>query len=174
MKKNSRWYVVQTKTKQEWIAQQNLEDQDFTTYLPQFTIKKLKRGRPIALTMPLFPSYLFIRFDIERDQWRSICGTRGVRQLVTANMERATALPEGFVEELMERADEHGSLTQPTAQDVLINYLPGQQIKIKDGLFEGLTGTCVSNRKDNVLVLLSLLSGNYTLELPKISTSSID
>jgi len=166
-----RWYVVQSKTKQESIAQQNLENQNFKTYFPQYLQRKIIRKKLELIPTPLFPAYLFVEFDISRDKWRAISGTRGVLQLVTATYDRVIPLPENFVEDLSQQADVHGFLAPQEAEAVLLDYLPGQPLKITDGIFKGLTGTCINNRRENVVILLALLSGNYTLELPKCYTT---
>jgi transcriptional antiterminator RfaH len=55
------WYVVHTKPKQEFRAQENLQNQGFETYLP--TIKKqYVRGQKIDLkSTPLFSKISFYK-----------------------------------------------------------------------------------------------------------------
>lgn len=168
-----RWYVVQSKSKQEAIVQENLENQNFIVFFPQCIERKLSRGKPVIGRIPMFPSYLFVQFDISSDRWRAICSTRGVFQLLTATEEHITPLPHGFVEELSKRTDENGYLNLEDAEIVLENYAVGDQIKIKSGVFSGLSGTCARIGRNSVVVLLSLLSGERQIEFSKKLISGV-
>lgn len=76
-----KWYVVQVRPKQEYIALENLEQQYDTVFLPEKLIdlrhkRRIKRDREA-----LFPGYLLIRLSKE-DDWGPIRSTRGVIGLV--------------------------------------------------------------------------------------------
>ncbi|WP_244563518.1 transcription termination/antitermination NusG family protein [Pantoea rodasii] len=72
------WYVAQTKWAQEKYAQQHLTEQGVTCLLPVFSRVRLRNGRVRGVTpQPLFPGYLFVRFDPEVVHTTSIKGTRG-------------------------------------------------------------------------------------------------
>jgi len=76
------WYVIQTKHKKEFLAESNLTNQDYTTYLPKIyetihyrkTIKKVLK--------PLFSNYLFVLVDNLKNNWSKINYTRGVKGIV--------------------------------------------------------------------------------------------
>ncbi|OED46753.1 hypothetical protein ACH42_03430 [Endozoicomonas sp. (ex Bugula neritina AB1)] len=72
------WFLLKTKVKSELKAVNNLENQGFEAYCPQY-IEKEKE-------VVLFPGYLFLRLgsdDIER--YHKIRSTRGVTGIVTFN-----------------------------------------------------------------------------------------
>ena len=161
-----RWYVVQSKPKHELTAVQRLEDQSFTCYLPQLVITKKTRGRVVQLIEPLFPSYLFVNFNIDADRWRAISGTRGVVKLLGASEDNATPLPKGFVEEMLSKADERGYISVKTTEKVMRKFIPGDVLRVKDGPFEGFTGACQRTQKDCAVLLLSLLSGKIEINFP--------
>lgn len=167
----SRWYVVQSKQKQELSSAQQLENQGFSVFVPQHVVKKLSRGNPVQVAYPLFPSYLFVEFDITKDRWRCICSTKGVQQLVTATDESVTPLPRGFVEDMMMETDGNGYILLKKADEVLAEYSPGDELSVASGIFEGLSGTCERVKKDKVVVLLTLLSGKTRVELPTVLVS---
>jgi len=77
-----RWYTVYTKPRQEKVALENLQRQQYEVYLPLVCIKKLIRKRWQEKIEPLFPRYLFIFVDIDEDDTASIRSTRGVAGLV--------------------------------------------------------------------------------------------
>ena len=57
------WYAVQTKPRQETVAEENLERQSFDTYLPKVLVRKRRRDKWLKVVEPLFPRYLFIRVN---------------------------------------------------------------------------------------------------------------
>ena len=57
------WYAVYTKSRQERIAQENLERQSFETYLPLMVLSRKRRGEWVETVEPIFSRYLFIRLE---------------------------------------------------------------------------------------------------------------
>lgn len=163
---SKRWYVVQSKSKHELIAYEQLKNQRYNVFLPQLAEVKRIRGQNIKQNTPMFPSYLFVEFDITRAKWRSILGTRGVQHLLGSTDIYASPLPKGFIEDLIKQADKAGCVSIKQANKTLVKYRPGDQLKIKEGLFSGLSGTCHKIQKDFAVLLLSLLSGDFEIKLP--------
>src|SRR5437899_3222650 len=80
---NERWFLVRTRPKCEQKAEMNLSAQGFRAYLPQIrkTIRHARKLRTVRA--PLFPGYLFVVLDLERDRWLSVRSTIGVAHLFT-------------------------------------------------------------------------------------------
>lgn len=72
------WFVVRTKVGQEDKAVWHLKNQKFDVYLPKYCKKVHHARKTKSYLRPLFPGYLFIKIDIDRQPWRSINGTIGV------------------------------------------------------------------------------------------------
>ena len=72
------WYLIQSKPRQESIAQENLQRQGYDTYLPMAYLRRRQRGRFTTNTGPMFPRYLFIHLCSENDDWRPLRSTVGV------------------------------------------------------------------------------------------------
>ena len=72
------WYAVQTKPRQELVAEQNLQRQGFVTYLPRIRLRKRKRNKLVDAVEPLFPRYLFIHVDPDQDSLAPVRSTLGV------------------------------------------------------------------------------------------------
>lgn len=161
-----RWYVVQTKAGMENVAASNLKSQDMVVYVPKLLVSRLVRGAPVNVLRPLFPNYVFVKFDIDVMRWRSINGTRGVVRLLCCSEDDVTPLPIGFVEELLARSDINGALPVVKAEKVMNMFNAGDILRVSEGVFQGFTGTCVRARKKYVTVLFSLLSGKVNIELP--------
>lgn len=156
-----RWYVAQTQPKKERLAREQLERQEFVSFLPM--VKRLRKGAVGAqyASKPLFPGYIFVAFDLERERWRSINGTIGLRQLVSFG-DQPAALPDGFTEALMRRTgkDENCPL-EGHLED-------GAPVRVVGGIFDDLTGTLLAARpQERVVVLLDLLSGPRKVQLQR-------
>jgi transcriptional antiterminator RfaH len=146
-----KWYVVHTQPFREKRAATHLGFQGFRTFLPlhRKTVRHARQFR--VVDAPFFPRYLFVRFSVEHDRWRSIYGTMGVSRLITAN-DRPLAVADALVAELLDRATPSGVLTVPAP---LTN---GQKVRLAVGPFAGLTGTLAAlDDRQRVRVLLDLM-----------------
>lgn len=161
-----RWYVVQSKNNSEILAAQNLRHQKFRCCLPLLRQTRRVRSKDVVVVSALFPSYLFVQFDVQRAKWRGINGTRGVSRLLSATEDSVTPLPKGFVELLSSKIDRKGFIMIEQAEEVVRKFVIGDRIRVKDGVFQGFTGTCTRVKKDSLVVLLHLLSGKVGVEFP--------
>ena len=83
---NERWFLAHTQPKSERKAELHLGAQGFRTYLPQIQ-KTIRHARQLrTVQAPLFPRYLFVILDLERDRWLSVRSTVGVSRLFTIRM----------------------------------------------------------------------------------------
>jgi transcription elongation factor/antiterminator RfaH len=125
---NERWFLVHTQPNRERRAELHLGRQGFRTHFP--TIQKTIRHarQPRSVRAPLFPRYLFIILDLERDRWLSVRSTVGVSALFACDG-RPIPVPEGIVETLIENTDE--------ANLTLFNsgLRAGQPVRILSGPF---------------------------------------
>jgi len=148
---NERWFLVHTQPKSEWKAKLHLGAQGFRPYLPQIQ-KTIRHARKLStVRAPLFPRYLFVALDLERDRWLSVRSTIGVSRLCTTQDGRPVPVPIGIVESLIVRSD--GSVTRMDA-----GLVKGQQVRILSGPFVDFIGTL--ERLDGagrVQVLLKLM-----------------
>src|SRR3954451_13088111 len=95
-----RWFAVNTQPVAEARAQRNLENQGFRTFMPRRR-KMVRHARKLTtVEAPLFPRYLFVAFDPQRDQWRRINSTFGVSRLVMRG-EAPHPVPDGVTEALI-------------------------------------------------------------------------
>ena len=155
------WYLIQTKTGQEILAEVNMRRQGYHTFLPR-AYRTLKHARRVRVETPAyFPGYLFVRFDPEVDRWRNISHTVGVIRLVTG-LDRPLRVPFGLVEMLQGRCDERGVLDQANELKV------GDAIKVvygpladQIGLIDRLVGV------ERVRVLISILNAELPVQLDR-------
>ena len=101
MSSGSRWHCAWTHEDAETIAARHLANQAFQTYLPLHVERR-------SVIVPLFPGYLFVRFDPDIDPWGKIRSTRGVGGLIRHGTIRPTAIQPGVIEDLMARTSHRG------------------------------------------------------------------
>ena len=100
---SQQWFAVYTKPRQEQIALLNLERQSFECYLPMAEGSDQRRGaRSRAQYEPLFPRYLFLNADPERQSLEAVRSTRGATGLVRAGYE-LIKIPESVIAGLKAR-----------------------------------------------------------------------
>src|SRR5262252_4765052 len=148
---NERWFLAHTQPKSEWKAKLHLGAQGFRTYLPQIQ-KTIRHARKLStVRAPLFPRYLFVILDLERDRWLSVRSTVGVSSLFSTRDGRPVPVPMGIVESLIERSEE--SLTRLDWE-----LVKGQHVRILTGPFVDFLGTLDRlNAAGRVRVLLQLM-----------------
>jgi transcription elongation factor/antiterminator RfaH len=155
---NERWFLVNTRPKSERKAEWHLGAQGFRTFLPQFQ-KTIRHARKLATVQaPLFPGYLFIALDLERDRWFSVRSTVGVLRLFTQNG-RPGPVPVGIIESLIAHSD--GDLTR--LDDGLVE---GKTVRILCGPFSDFVGTLARlDATGRVQVLLQMMGASVPVIL---------
>lgn len=148
-----KWYVAFTQPNGEQRALQHLRNQDFVPYLPRY-LKRRRSGRRVShVITPLFPRYVFVGFDVERQRWRSVNGTLGVSRLICQG-ERPVPIDARIVEAIAERENDNGLVQLAPA----CAFEPGQRLQVMDGIFADQLGLCEGMRdQDRVRILLDLL-----------------
>src|SRR5205809_5330294 len=131
---NERWFLAHTLPKGEWKAELHLGAQGFRTFQPQIR-KTIRHARQLkTVRAPLFPRYLFVIIDLERDRWLSVRSTVGVSRLFTTKDGRPVPVPIGIVDALIEQSQDN--LTRLDA-----GLVKGQRVQILSGPFADLVGT---------------------------------
>lgn len=123
------WYLLYCKRGQILRAQEHLERQEVNCLTPMIKIEKIVRGKRTAVDEPLFPNYMFVKFDPETIHTTTINSTRGVSHFVRFGSLPAT-VPGDVIEQLINHAPEN--ITDPDTP------YAGDRVVITEGAFEGL------------------------------------
>ena len=95
------WYLVRTKTgKERWVRDQ-LAQVVPEVFLPMLKAKAPRWGRMAVSIAPLFPCYVFARFDLQ-SQYFDVKYMAGVRAIVSAGTD-PLAVPDVIVSEIRGR-----------------------------------------------------------------------
>ena len=155
------WFILQFKSNSHHQAARNLNRQGFETFLPLHDATSRKLSRFINTSKPLFPGYMFIKFDRAESDWHKVNNTYGVSRLLTFNS-ILKPIPTKFVDSLMKRYDSSGKL-------IPIEKLKnGDQVMVLKGPFANFIATVEKYEDDQRIWVLMDLMGRKT----KIHTSS--
>jgi transcriptional antiterminator RfaH len=144
------WYLVYTKPRQEKIALEELENQDYIVYLPLINVEKIVRGTRTLAREPLFARYLFIRLDtLGTKSWAPIRSTKGVANLVSFGTN-----PVPVADDLV-NAIEAGLQEAP----VVLHHKQGELVIITSGPFRGIEAVFQTYDGDHRAVILLSLMG---------------
>ena len=155
------WFILQFKPNSHHKAATNLNRQGFETFLPLHDTTSRKLSRFIDTSKPLFPGYMFIKFDKAESKWHKINNTYGVSRLITFNS-ILKSIPTTFVDNLMKRYDSSGKLLP------IKKLKNGDQVTLLKGPFADFIATVEEYEDDQRIWVLMDLMGRKT----KIHTSS--
>lgn len=152
------WFVAQLKPNGLSLALRNLDRQGFDSFVPE-RLENVKGG---MARKPLFPGYLFVRFDPAAHGWHAINSTRGITRLLLNDIRRPTPLPYQFMGGLIARCDDKGLLLPP--EDIAA----GDRIRVISGPFADLVTTVDSHDKDDRLrILIDLMGQKVRTSVPR-------
>lgn len=153
------WYALYVRPRFEKFVQAQLEDKGYEVFLPTYVTTRQWSDRVKSLTLPLFPSYLFCRFDVQARL--PILITPGVNFVV--GIGKSPTIVDERELSTIRRVQESGVATQPWP------YLQvGEPVKIENGPLEGLSGI-VLRMKDSyrLVVSVSLLMRSVSVEIDR-------
>lgn len=137
----------------------NLSRQSFTAFCPRFRKTRRHARRVDTVLAPVFPGYVFVRFDRNRDSWRSINGTYGVLHLVGPS-QAPQAMPAEAMAALLDRC-ERGIM-----RCLLPDLEPGRQVRVATGPFADRLATIDQlDDRGRVHVLLDLLGSRTSVRM---------
>jgi transcriptional antiterminator RfaH len=156
----ARWYLIQTKPRQEARAQEHLQRQQFECYRPLKSDPAKRRTARSQAEEELFPGYLFIRMDQVHDNWYPIRSTRGVARIVTFGGQ-----PVPVQDELIEQIRERLSTPAPR-----IVFNQGDLVRINAGGFCDVEAIFLTaDGTERAVILLNLLQRQQKVVLPMSS-----
>jgi len=150
-----RWYVIYTKPKEEDRVHMNLTAWGVETFSPKIKKKRVNQftGKPVYLSQPLFPRYIFARFDADK-LLHKIFYTRGVQSVVSCN-QIPLAVEDDIIALIQSQVGADGFVR---LDDELKR---GDAVRINDGSMQGISGIFHRTMKDNSRVMILLTAINY-------------
>lgn len=151
------WYALYTRHQHEKMAADLLAKKDFHVFLPLYEATRRWKDRLKKLSLPLFPSYVFVKGGLDRQL--QIMMTPGVHSII-AHGGRAAAIPEEQIEAI-KRMVEGPLRTEPHP---FLNC--GDRVRVKCGPLEGIEGILVRKKNLTRLVLsIEMLMKSVAVEI---------
>lgn len=161
------WYVVSTKPHREKQAELHIKQWGIECLLPLLKVSKVIRRTRKTVIAPLFPGYLFARFDLVR-HYRAVTYATGVRKIVEFGS-GPVELDPAMIDAMKER------LTDGYVTPQLERFKAGQIVHIKGGPLAGLEAVFMREMTDRNRVLLLLntlgLHAKVTLDSDQVERS---
>jgi len=154
-----RWFALRVRPRHESRVSEQLAAKDCGVFLPQYSARRKWADRWKVLTLPLFPGYVFCRFDANRRG--RILATPGVIDVVRNGSEPAPI-----------EAWEMDAIQRVASADVKAEPYPelgrGERVMVRDGPLEGVAGVLMQVKNSYRLVIsVELLRRSVQVEIER-------
>jgi transcriptional antiterminator RfaH len=161
------WYAVSIKPHQEKQAELHIKRFGIECFLPLLKENKIIRRTRKTVIEPLFPGYLFARFDLDK-HYRAVSYATGVRKVVefgTGPIE----LDATMIDAIKERLNDGYVTLMP------VRPMHGQVVRIKGGPLGGLEAVFIREmpKKNRIVLFLTALGfqARLTMDSEHVSLS---
>jgi transcription antitermination factor NusG len=153
------WHALYVRSRHEKSVYAQLDAKEEEAFLPLYSRKQKWADRWKTVELPLFPGYVFCRFDANRRY--SVLATSGVIDVVRTGSQPAP-IHAGDIEAI-QRIVKSPLLTEP-----LPDLVAGEKVIMSDGPLKGLTGTLMEVRKGfRLVVSIELLRRSVLVEIDR-------
>jgi len=152
--------------------------QGFEVFLPVYLHAYPRLGERL---LPLFPGYLFVRFDPDNDRWGPLMHSRGVKRLFTnisiTSMNstkrdygqiRPVPVSDGLIHTLQQQ------IIEPPDRPRVPVIAPGARVRVTGGHFQDQVGICAWSSAKRVALLLQVMSGQVECSFDRTSVELAD
>lgn len=159
------WYALYTRHQHEKSVAWMLTNKGFEVFLPLYTSVRRWQHRVTTVSLPLFPSYVFLRGGLDR--WLQIVTTPGIHAVVGSTSGPAVVEREEI--EAVRLMIEGAPSVEPCP------FLKsGDRVRVKSGPLAGLEGILV--RKRNIfrfVISVEMLGKSASVEIDSTAVESI-
>jgi transcription antitermination factor NusG len=151
------WYGIRTRAHQERNVAASFESKDYEYFLPMYRRRKRWSDRVVVADAPLFPGYVFCRFDYR--QRLPIMTTPGVVAILGFGCEPAP-VPDHEIQAI-EKVLKSGFTAEPHP------FLQiGQRIRICHGALKGVEGVLLQKKSEwRLVVSVNMLQRSLSVEI---------
>ncbi|HTS05647.1 MAG TPA: UpxY family transcription antiterminator [Candidatus Eisenbacteria bacterium] len=151
------WHALYTRYQHERVVQQLLAEKGFETFLPLYEARHRWKDRVKQVSVPLFPSYVFIRGGLERRL--DIVTTTGFHSIVSEG-DRAGIVTQAEIDAMRQLVETRLRVEPHPFLKV------GDRVRVKTGPLAGFEGILVRKKNQYRLVLsVELLQQSVATEV---------
>lgn len=157
---NAFWYALRIRSKFERVASAALSGKGYEEFLPLYSSKRRWSDRSKELDLPLFPGYLFCRFDT-KERLLPILTTPGVISIMCAGR---IPIPISDAEiHAIQTVIRSGLCAQPWPQLAI-----GARVLIEKGPLAGIEGVTLDvHKRYRLIVSVPLLQRSVAVEIER-------
>lgn len=149
------WYLIQLKRNSQKIAERNLSQQGFKTFLPLQNFTSRVGSKFSTRIKPLFPGYMFVNIELDKAPWRKINSTLGVSHLICQDG-IPQIVPIEIVSALISRCDRFGRLLSPDKLE------EGDSVAFLSGALANFVATVETIASEHRIWVLMDIMGQHT------------
>ena len=162
---DSSWYALYTRHQHEKTVAEMLAQKQFEVFLPLYSAVRRWKDRNKTISLPLFPSYVFVRGGIDRRL--QVLTTPGVHSILISEG-RVALIPDSEIEAV--RRVVEGSLRAEPHPFLKC----GDRVRVKWGALEGVEGILV--RKKNLcrlIISVEMLAQSAAVEVEALAVEPV-
>ena len=159
----TKWYIINVVAGQENkicddinnIAKTNENIKE--AFIPTKKVFKHVRGKNVESAQKLFPNYVFVNMNMDKDSYGAIRSIPKVLNFL-GSKDKPEEVSDAKMEKLMNKITEENNLSEENVFEI------GETVKVIEGPFESFTGTVESKDADkNVLRISISIFGRPTI-----------
>jgi transcription antitermination factor NusG len=158
------WFAIYTKSRTEKKVADRLADQHIEVYCPTQTVLRQWSDRKKKVTVAVFPSYVFVKFQDNNERLR-ILQTPGVVNFVRHLGADAKIRPKE-IEAIQNLLGEYEEVS-------VESFEKGDKVQIQHGSMKGQEGKVIITQKDKVIVYIESLGLSLKAEVSKAKVKKV-
>ena len=153
------WYALQLHCRAEARVQLALQRKGLEVFLPQMIVSRIRRGRKVKVTLPLFQGYLFVHTHLDAQVFQQIIKVDGVVRLL------GNGAPVPVAPEQLESVRTIVAGERPYYPWTYLER--GRKVRVLDGPLAGVAGTLMARkaRQRCLVVAVELFQRSVAVEL---------
>src|SRR4051794_32680103 len=157
------WYALKIRTRSEAVALASLDYYGFESYCPQVKTQRKYSDRIKSVTEPVFPGYLFCRFDLSSKS--KVLSSNAVERVVGFGSQ-ATPIPASEIEAIRRTVDAGGAAAPVPRM--------GDRVRVIAGSLQGIEGVLVREANAaSFIVSVQLLQRSVSLSIEQSAVELI-
>lgn len=157
---SSGWYIVKTRKRKETLVQRQISAFVDEVFVPMLQAQRGYWGRVTDAVVPLFPCYIFARFELANAHYR-VSHSPGVVRIVGLG-DDPSRVEESVIQKIKSR------LTDGVALIASRKFCEGQVVNIIEGPLRGIDGVFQRylSGTERVAILLETIHGTLRAVVP--------
>ena len=144
------WYALYTRSHCEQLVYNQLATKGFRVFLPKLEMRSRRAGQQHLVSVPLFPSYLFLHQTMDKLGYIEVRKARGLVRILGERWDRLSVVPDVEMEAIQQVLRSRLlALPHPYIKE-------GQRMRITHGALAGVEGVLVHRKPGKGLLVLSV------------------